>query len=365
MDVLGLAWRTALVAPLLLGLSGCGLLASGGLLENNKAVGSCQTYELEGGPEDIAADPKGEYYFISATDWRGLRRSPQAKGVIYKAWFEGETLRLAAATGRMPANFHPHGIDLWVSPDGRTRRLFAISRPGGGQSPRVEVFEVDDKGALNHLPEETSPDLLSPNDLAAIDAHTYYVTNDQVATSDVGKLFENVFGSRSSYVSLVENGKVRPVAKAAFGNGVAVAGDRVYVVESALGVIRVYRRGADNGLTLLDSYKAGPGPDNLTLVGNELWYGGHSNGLRFLAHALKETTGSPSRIEVLDVTADPRDRKAHRIVFRSPGGKKGDNAASGYADAASVGVPVGKDRVMVGAIFQHQVRVCQRGDARP
>ncbi|MFT4253919.1 MAG: hypothetical protein QM608_15720 [Caulobacter sp.] len=356
------------MASLALGLSGCGLAASGGLFEPNSVVGGpCVRIEdFVGGTEDIVADPDGRSYYISATDWRRLAAGDRrAKGGVYRAWFVGEALKTELVSDPNLEDFHPHGLDLWTGVDEtgkRVKRLFVVDHPQLGPPSRVVVFDVEPgAGTLTPAPGGVEG-LHQANDVAAVGPATYYVTNDFRATHALGQLYESIFAPRVSNVVLVRNGAVvGPAAPAAFGNGVVAADRTVYVAESTRGVIRAYRREADDSLTLLDSYKAGPSPDNLILADGKLWYGGHNNGLKFLAHRKSGKNGSPSRIEVLDPAGGSSDRSAHRIVFRSPGGPAGGEAAN----ATSVGVPVGDGRVLIGSIYEPRVQVCRTGDVRP
>lgn len=354
-------WRRgAMVALAAVGLSGCGVYSMAGWttpIENTGA--QCEWVEaFSGGTEDIVVDPRGSGFYVSADP----RREKMGQGGVWLVR-QGEdgSWKPTDVTGEVPVPMHPHGFDLWQSPDGKDHRLFVINHgpPGEGSlttaASRIEIFKILDDGRLEWL-EGASYELLErPNALAAVGPRAFYAVNDHDSprTARQQNPFaaenrETLSGRRGGSIVFVSDGQAKRAARGglAFPAGVAVSkdGSRVFAGETSAGRISVYDRSPDNMLTLAFSRKTGPMPDNLTWTDQGVWYGAHSRLVRFLRHAVSPGVGSPGRVEVLDPVTGRR-----RLVLR----EAGKNLST-----LSDGVPFG-DKVIIGSIDQAKIGVCR------
>jgi len=350
--------------------SGCAVWRSGGLSDNSQPIGGpCERILIEaGGPEDIAVDPRGGF-FISASDWRArAERETPKRGAIYRLTFDATGgHQLVDVSAAAPADFQPHGIDLWIGPDGEAR-LFVINHPVNGAS-RVEIFRVAADGTLQPAGQGGAwPELHRPNDLAAFGPASFFATNDH----DVARIawfqpnlieqLEDITGWAGGSVIRVQDGKATTVAKGfALANGVALSpdGGRLYVAESAAGRVQVLEDLAGAKLRRAGSVRSGPGPDNLTFdAEGALWIGAHNNGLAFLRHMRDAGEPSPGRVARLA----PSDAEP-KVVYQSGRTLLQAEPPQGLS-AVSVGVPDGRGGVLVGNIFTKAVERCPSGSAQ-
>lgn len=138
------------------------------------------------GPEDIAIDREAGVAYVSSQDRRAaewllpalVRQRATAwteRGRIYKVslrdGLSAEEMPVATPSG---VDFHPAGIDLFVSPDGK-RRLFVVNWQSS-TAFSIEVFDLADR-AWCHQRSATASSLTLPNDVAALDEKALYVTN--------------------------------------------------------------------------------------------------------------------------------------------------------------------------------------------
>jgi hypothetical protein len=241
------------------------------------------------GAEDIAIDPAAGIAYVSAHDRRALAEAdgPAARGV------QAGIYALPLAAGRLPPDsvevtdlahafaagqpFFPHGIDVYR--EGDTVRLFAVNRRHGAmhepeQRTAVEVFDAE-PDRLVHRTTIAHPLVCRANDVAALGADRFLVSNDRGACGDRDAMWENVLGlerARVVYGVLRGDGgaSLRTVAGGiAFANGLAVGPaerPRVYVAATRGRALLVYRladlltRGASEPV---DRIALDAGPDNL------------------------------------------------------------------------------------------------------
>lgn len=356
------AARALLLAAIVGGTSGCAVWRSGGLVDRSEPMGeACRLIPVVGGPEDVAPDPRGGFY-VSASDWRGREDGGTPKrGRLYRLDFDAAgDLQPVDVTPAAPADFQPHGIDLWTGPDGE-QRLFVVNHPVGGDS-RVEIFAVTPAGLVDTGEGGAWPLLHRPNDLAATGPASFFASNDhrvkRKAWFDPSPLESaiDISGWPNGYVVRVDRGvAARAAGGLSLANGVALSPDRrrLYVAESAMGRIAMFDVLADGGLRRrTDALEPGPGPDNIFVdAEGDLWIGAHNNGLDFLRHAMNAGHPSPGRVVRLSPTG------ARRVVYQS--GRK-PVAGRPQLWAVSAGVPDGRGGVVAGNIFTPAVEHCRR-----
>jgi arylesterase/paraoxonase len=321
---------------------------------------------MPGGPEDIAVDPRGGFY-ASVSDWRGRQKERRAgRGAIFRLERDASgRMQKSEVTPASLRDFQPHGIDLWTGPDG-AQRLFVVNHPLNGPS-RVEIFAVTPEGLIDTGEGGAWKKLHRPNDLAAFGPRSFFATNDHTIPREgwfdptIRESASDIGGEGNGYLVRVDDGRLTIVARRlSLANGVALSPDRrkLYVAESTMGRIRVFGDLQAPSLRELDRLDPGPGPDNITVdAAGDLWIGAHNNGLDFLRHAMNGERPSPGRV----VRLTPGGAKT--IVYQS-GREANRPETQPRLWSVSVGAPDEEGRVIVGAIFPHEVQVCRLADRR-
>ncbi|MCC5885286.1 MAG: SMP-30/gluconolactonase/LRE family protein [Gammaproteobacteria bacterium] len=299
-----------LVLLILLGLA-IGLLAATvrdrlGLGREVEVFGgeACQRIAAPAGPEDLEIDDLLRIAFISATP----RREPGALGSLY--WLDLDDLdAVPLPIPRDGPELAPHGLSL-VRVDGELY-LHVINHADAAGST-VEQYryvpapEVGARaGALEHLATVSDPALFSPNDLAAVDARRFYVTNDHGGRSPLLRSLEHVLGFRLGDVQYYDGQQFHTVAtRQGFANGILLTrgGGRVLVAETVPGTVTSYLRDSVTGLLTPESYmRFETGPDNLTQAEDgSIWMVGHPRLADFVAHARDPSRLSPTDVYRID-----------------------------------------------------------------
>jgi len=321
---------------------------------------SCTRIQGVPGPEDVAIDRSRGIAYISAYDRRlAASDDPGAGGVrggIYVMDLNADVtgLFLRPITPLMPEEFRPHGISLFTADDG-SRTLMAVNHPKGDEHT-IEIFDLSEDDVLTHRRTITDPLIMSPNDVAAVSPDAFYVTNDHDRPGQDGRTMAALFASPITTVVFHDGETSRVVAdKLALANGVALSADmsKVYVTELLARTLHIFDRDAATGdLTLSDQVFLGTGVDNIDVAEDgALWIGAHPQLATFAEHAADPANLSPSQIVV---------------VRQFEGG--GGEASTAYLDdgseisASSVGATY-KDRLVIGAVFDPAVLVCEMGGA--
>ena len=136
--------------------------------------------------QDFEIDAAHKLVFISAGD----RRHPGPSDGIYAVPLDDPDARPVRLAGT-PANFHPDGISLFRLPSGDETLMVVDHKAGGFQA--VESFSISYDGATPKLvPQITVAGglLVSPNDIFAIAPNQFYVTNDHVTKTALGRFAE-------------------------------------------------------------------------------------------------------------------------------------------------------------------------------
>ena len=331
------------------------------------------------GIEDIAIDERAGVAYLSVYD---RRDSPSALDGIYAlpiAPLPPRTSLRAAARPMTTAfgaanDFRPHGIDLFVTQDGR-RTLFVVNhgriRVGkdleDGHS--VEIFDLSLGAFLHRGPLGTvrDPLIASPNDVAAAGRAEFYVTNDHGAGGRLARTAEDLFRMRRGTVVHYDGAKpqgarLRTVARALlYPNGIALSADRRTLYVAATREAAVYAfdvrpdRPAKPQATPDRTIALKFGPDNLAWDRRgRLLVAGHPDLARFTIYAL---TGdlrigvrtAPSEVARLDLAATPVRIEP---LYRDDGGQ-----ISGASVAAAT-----NGTLLVGSVYDDRIVVCEIGD---
>jgi arylesterase/paraoxonase len=303
------------------------------------------------GPEDMQYDAASNAVFISATDRRAwpARPSTQDGLYIYRPDQSGPPAKLKGT----PADFHPHGISLYRSPDG-SLTLMAVNHPAHGASS-IEIFDVSDAAKPDialHEREAIAGDLLiSPNDVAAIDRDRFYATNDHTSRTGLGLWLENFVMLPRADVVYFDGASFRIVASGLhFANGINMSPDRshIYVAETTGRAVQTYARTAFTGdLSYVSSLPIASGLDNIDVTDKgDMTVAGHPKLFDFLTYMRNPVKVSPSQIFRVSLDAQGVPQSAAPMYSGNDIG------------ASSVGIMV-RGRLLIGSVFDSKILSCK------
>lgn len=343
-----------------LGLGALVLLAAAGALEIYAAAGQLATLEphFDGrctvvrgavGPEDITIHPRTGVAYVSASDRRAAFAGRPVPGSIWAYDLGAAEPELRNLTPDFDPHFLPHGISLWVDPDGHDR-LFVVDHPwreDGTLDHRIVVFDLVGD-SLVHARTLRDELVRSPNDVVAVGPDRFYFTNDHGWTHGVGRVLEDFLRLGGGDVIYYDGERFQVAARGIpYANGINVSPDgRTLTVSSAsTHTLWIFDRDPASGrLTLHRKLPIGTGGDNIEMDAHgDLWIGAHPKLLDFLAHARDASNLSPS--QVLRVTPQGEIEEVYLNL--------GDEI-SGSSVAAVRG-----DRLLIGAVFEPKLLDCR------
>lgn len=313
---------------------------------------------FSGGTEDLVFRANGREVFASAPNFHDATKPG---GIFLVDVDERTVTNVTPPEWLAPGKLQPHGVDLWHGDEGE--RLFVVNHPGGSAMPEaagqsghdavhaVEIFDVAADGRLRHVRTVSDELFLSPNDVAAVSAESFYVSNDHGYAGGVLRMLED-FGrlSAGNVVFVDASGGARIVWEGTrYANGIQTSADgsSVYLAETTRGTVTwLARDPTSNELTFVSRHDTGTGVDNIDVAADgSLWIGAHPKLLAFLAHS-KDPANERSPSEVLRLVPS-RDRWQQSIVYLGDG-----DPLSGSSVAASNG-----EVVVVGAVFDPRLLV--------
>jgi arylesterase/paraoxonase len=298
--------------------------------------------------EDITINPLTGIGFISSADRRAqfAGRKTQQGGVFAYA-LKAENAQPINLTADFEKEFNPHGISLFIHEDSSTT-LFAINHNREGDF--VEIFDEQDS-AFVHRKSIASPLMFSPNDLVAVDADRFYVTNDHGNRTAFWRTFEEYLQLNRSYVLYYDGTGFQIVAEGlAYANGINTSpdGKTVYVAATVDGAIYVYDRDPETGaLDFVETIDLDTGVDNIEVdpAGN-LWIGGHPKLLTFVDYSKDAAILSPSH--VLKVIPSASGDFEIEDIFIDDGSRLcGSSVAAVYGN-----------KLLIGSVFDAKFLVC-------
>jgi arylesterase/paraoxonase len=340
---------SALVLLLAAGVVGYRIVTRSGMLRSITPHhhGHCREVAGITGGEDVTVDPDTMTAYVSADDRRATAAGKPRRGEIYRLDLTRPDAQPVAATGGAPADLHPHGLSLWRGPGGQ-KRLFVINHPqAGGHS--VVLYDVGPAG-LTLLESITYADLASPNDLVAVGPRQFYATNDRRYHAGLMATLEGYLQLPLSSVSYFDGSQGRLVTRGlALANGINASADgrTVYVAEFLGQAIRLYDRDPATGaLRQRDSISLDSCPDNIEVdESGTLWVAAHPKVFDLLAHGADVTKRAPSQV----VHIEPSARSVKEVLLDD------GTLLSGASTASVAG-----DHMVVGAIFDARILVCER-----
>jgi len=318
--------------------------------------GTCENVPVPPGPEDLVVDRATRNVFLSSTDRRAMLAGGDARGDIYLLAL-GDLATAVPLTQGVPADFRPHGLSLYVAPDG-AKTLMAINHPKAGGHV-VEFYDMAetprDDGtvgvALVHRRSVAGGAMRSPNDVAASGPGSFYITNDHGSTSALGFQLETYLALPRGNVVYFDGAEFSVVAEGfRYANGIALSpdGGHVYVAETTGHRLSSFARdGATGALDIAGTLDIETGLDNIDVDENgDLWIGAHPDSIAFLGHAGDAAKLSPS--EVLKVKTENGIPVSAEQVYLDAGDEM---------SGSSVAVVVG-GKMLVGDVFEPKILVC-------
>jgi arylesterase/paraoxonase len=322
--------------------------------------GQCQTVGGLPGAEDFAFDRATGLLYIASDDRRAQQRGEPVRGAIHGLPFASlETVGARVdLTGGVPAAFQPHGVSLYVAPDG-ARRLFVVNHPQGRGGPAksvVEIYDVGPDGALVHRRTADLGAATRPNDVLGVGRDAFYVTNESaLAAGSAREAIAMILDTdRSGGIFYVDGSGARAVASGfGFANSLALSPDgaTLYATDTIGRRVMVYGRDAATGdLAPRPAIFVGTGVDNLDVEPDgRIWIASHPKLFTFaLGHARTDNpTPAPSQVIILEPDPSGEGGKGDQVLLTT-----GEDFAG-----ASVAVREG-GRMVLGSVFEPGVRGC-------
>ena len=280
--------------------------------------GSCRAVEGVPGPEDLLIDHATGIAYISSYDRSAVRAGKAVPGAILAYDLNRADAAPKNLTPRATPDFRPHGMSLYRDAGGRAW-LHVITHPPGGDA--VEVFEIRGD-RLTSVRTVRGAALTSANDLAAVDAGRFYVTNSRAHAAGVRAWLEANFRLAWANVVYYDGSRFsEALSGVAFPNGIA-ADPRtrdLYVVSSFDQAVHVYHRDAASGApTFQRSVKVGTRLDNVNMAANgDLWVAGRAQYLE-----------APQPSQVVRISGAGSATPRVDEVYVSSGGEFGNASAA-------------------------------------
>ena len=295
------------------------------------------------GPEDLEIDREEGLMYISSTDRWSALEGVKTNGGIYIMNLKEQDPPKPMWTD-FTKQFNPHGISFLEH--GNTKYLFVVNHNWEGDY--VESFEIRND-SLFHLKTFSDDMLCCPNDVLAVDADKFYVTNDHGNKDGLKRTLEDYLQIPQSYL-MYYNGEEFSVVfdKLKYANGINASSDgkTIYLTHTIGRQLLTLDRNKSSGeLSLISKTNLNSGVDNID-VDNEgnIWIASHPKMLSFAGHATDRNKISPS--QVLKLTPKPeRGEYEVREVFLDDGSK---------LSGSSVAV-VHKNQMYVGVVFQEKI----------
>jgi len=311
-------------------------------------AGSCQVVAGVTGAEDITIHPRTGRAYISACDRRALNAGQNGRGGIFAYDLTAPQPVPVKLTSGPGPDFQPHGISLYIDPEGRDA-LFVINHSGG--THKVEIYDLQPDG-LVHRRTVKDPALVSPNDIVAVSRDRFYATNDHRFTSGLLKIGEDYLKLPLANVVFYDGRGFQVAADGiGYANGINISPDgrKLYVVGTTQMTLKIFNRDLKSGaLTPIESVRFDTGLDNIEIdASGALWIAAHPQLLKFVAHSKDAANLSPS--QVLRVTLQPHEEPRIDEIYLTNG-----EALSG----ASVGA-VYQNRMLIGSVFESRFLDCR------
>jgi arylesterase / paraoxonase len=313
----------------------------------------CKTTASLQGPEDFEVDAAHDAIIVSSTNRRAPKNAPDSRDGLYLLKLSAPDAAPVKLDG-VPKDFHPHGISLYRAPNG-DETLMAINHRSNG-THAIEIFGLSyENGAARLTPHSTIAGglLVSPNDLFAVGPDRFYVTNDHVTKTALGRFAEDYLVWPHADLLYFNGTSFRiSVQRIAFPNGVYVTpdGGHLYIaVTSERRLIAMSREPFFGNLTEIGSLSLPMRADNISAdAQGRLIIAGHPSLLR--VNRFRADPAKPSPSVVVRVTLDKSGvPQGYETLFSN------DGALIGASSSAAM---VGK-RLLIGSVLDSKMLDCQ------
>jgi arylesterase/paraoxonase len=310
--------------------------------------GTCRPVAGVVGAEDLTIHPRTGVVYLSSCDRRAVFAGGPAHGALFAYDLNAPDARPVNLTPDAGPDFCPHGLSLYVAPDGAST-LFVIVHTQGRHT--IEVYDASPT-ALVHRGTLSDPLLVAPNDLLAASPTELYVTNDHRYAAGFLRTVEDY--TRQPWANVVHWDGHR-FSEAAGGirlaNGINMSADgkTVYVAATIGQAIREYDREPSSGaLRFRDEIPVGTGVDNIEMdADGSLWIGAHPQLLTLVGYMGGRNPRAPSQIlHVTPAASGARVEEAYLDLGE-------------HLSAASVGAVHGR-RLVIGPIADDKFLDCTR-----
>jgi len=313
---------------------------------NNQFAGTTRVLEGIAGVEDMDIDYSTGIAFLSSDDrWaRTLEHKPVKGGIYAMNLNDTVPTPVNLTAGFDQADFHPHGISFYQTPEGK-KLLFVVNHRDAGNF--IEIFQYRND-TLEHVERISDSLMISPNDVVGVGERQFYFTNDHAEPPGTMRSLKDLATIGTGNVGYYNGERVviTSVEGIKYANGINVSADgsRIYLAATTDRLVLVFNRDQSTGaLTLAREVDTGTGVDNIDIdeAGN-LWVGCHPQLLKFLSHAKDEAKISPS--EVIKLVPQPDGSFVQSTVYLNDGSE---------LSASSVAA-VYRNKLLIGPVFQRR-----------
>lgn len=314
-------------------------------------AGRCEALPLEGSGEDIVVDRERGIAYLSLLDRKSVVQGKDVQGTVLRIDLNVRPFTAVNALATKPAAFRPHGMSLYVGPDGQ-RRLFVINhgQRRGVDPEAVEIFAEGAPGEYVHLETIRGEQLYSPNDLVAVGPRQFYVANDKALGGGL-KAGRQQAGFGASPLAYFDGPAGRYVlSDIASGGGINASADHrtLYVSETAGKRLRVLDRNDAGDVSERMRVPLDTSPDNIDVAADgSLWVTGHANTLALIMHFVR---GEPAPTQVWRVALGQAQADSIEEIYLDDGSQM---------SAGSVGA-TWKNLLLIGSITERKIQLCER-----
>jgi arylesterase/paraoxonase len=182
------------------------------------------------GPEDFEIDAPHNVIFVSSLNRQAAVPNSDPHDGLYILKLDDPAAPAVKLAGT-PLDFHPHGISLLRNEDGSEILMVIDHKPSGRQM--IEIYGVNFATGAPKLSQQSaiqSGVLVSPNDLAAIAPDRFYVTNDHITKTALGRFAEDyLLWPHADVMAYNGTGFRIATQRIALPNGVLAKGGFLYV----------------------------------------------------------------------------------------------------------------------------------------
>ncbi|CAI4222509.1 unnamed protein product [Auanema sp. JU1783] len=329
----------------------------------NHRPGHCEEVKgIKHGSEDIVLIESLGIAFISSGLFYMYERDSDVRGKIFSYNFSETEIKADEVPIRGFArleSFRPHGLSFIEA--GGVLRLFVINHEYPSFTHSVEIFRYN-KQRKELIFEKTVKDekFIRPNDLVAISADSFILSNDGYSQTSFGNVFEALSGGRYGSIVYFDGQNSHYIQESSVSpNGVILDRTRKFLLVSHINnkLIAVYKLGEGfKSLELVQEVPLDTLADNMFIDNTgAVWLGAHpipKDAAGHMASSDDLTQYGPSQILRIDFSNDWKNWEITEIY--SDDGRQ--------LSASSIAV-YHKDQILMGSVFRQLVH-CKISDKK-